>query len=126
MDVHQEWPAEWLRGVLELCVLRAVADGPTYGYQISARLERGGLGKVKGGTLYPLLKRFENKQWVDVEWRPGEGGPGRKYYVLTAEGRQRLQQMGALWADFIATTTVLLQDAGPAETDAENTEETET
>ena len=44
MDVHQEWPAEWLRGVLELCVLRAVADGPTYGYQISARLEQGGLG----------------------------------------------------------------------------------
>lgn len=126
MDVHQEWPAEWLRGVLELCVLRAVADGPTYGYQISARLERGGLGKVKGGTLYPLLKRFEVKQWVDVEWRPGEGGPGRKYYVLTAGGRQRLQQMGALWAHFTATATALLQDAGPAETDAENAEETET
>lgn len=131
MDVHQEWPAEWLRGVLELCVLRAVADGPTYGYQISARLEQGGLGKVRGGTLYPLLKRFEAKEWVDVEWRPGEGGPGRKYYVLTARGSQRLQQMSALWTEFTATTAALLQDAGPAqvgpdEIEAEPVEEPQT
>lgn len=126
MDVHQEWPAEWLRGVLELCVLRAVADGPTYGYQISARLEQGGLGKVRGGTLYPLLKRFETKRWVDVEWRPGEGGPGRKYYVLTAEGGQRLQQMSAQWVEFTVTTTALLQEAGAAGPGAENVEESET
>lgn len=126
MDVHQEWPAEWLRGVLELCVLRAVADGPTYGYQISARLERGGLGKVRGGTLYPLLKRFESKGWVDVEWRPGEGGPGRKYYVLTVEGSQRLQQMSAQWVEFTATTTALLQEAEAAGPGAENVEESET
>ena len=31
-------PSEWLRGVLELCVLRAMADGPTYGYAIAADL----------------------------------------------------------------------------------------
>ncbi len=53
MELRQEWPAEWLRGVLELCVLRAVAEGPTYGYEIAARLEGSGLGKVKEGPSTP-------------------------------------------------------------------------
>lgn len=110
MNPSQEWPAEWLRGVLEICVLRALAAGPTYGYEISARLEASGLGKVKGGTLYPLLKRFEAKDWVEVEWKPGEGGPGRKYYELTGEGSRRLAEMSALWKEFAAVTGGLLSE----------------
>ena len=52
---EDRWPGEWMRGVLSLCVLRVVADGPTYGYAIAARLAEAGLGSVKGGTLYPIL-----------------------------------------------------------------------
>ncbi len=52
------WPSEWLRGVLDLCVLRVLADGPTYGYAITTELARRGFGTVKGGTLYPLLGRL--------------------------------------------------------------------
>lgn len=124
MDLRQEWPAEWLRGVLELCVLRAVAGGP-YGYEIAARLEGGGLGKVKGGTLYPLLKRFEAKQWVEVEWRPGEGGPGRKYYALTGQGRRHLEETAALWGEFAAVIGSLLAGAGmePSTSSREDREE---
>ena len=40
------WPSEWLRGVLGACVLRVIADGPTYGYAISAALEDAGIGAV--------------------------------------------------------------------------------
>lgn len=68
------WPAEWMRGVLEVCVLHVVGRGPTYGYAIAQALEEAGLGAVKGGTLYPLLARFEQAGLVDVEWRPGTGG----------------------------------------------------
>ena len=57
---EQQWPGEWMRGVLSLCVLRVVADGPTYGYAIAARLADVGLGPVKGGTLYPILTRLES------------------------------------------------------------------
>ena len=69
------WPSEWQRGVLDLCVLHILADGPTYGYSIAARLTDAGFADVKGGTLYPLLKRLEGAGLVDVEWRPGEAGP---------------------------------------------------
>ncbi len=53
-----------MRGVLSLCVLRVVADGPTYGYAIAARLADAGLGTVKGGTLYPLLTRLQTEGLV--------------------------------------------------------------
>lgn len=113
MSSEQEWPGEWMRGVLELCVLRVLADGPTYGYEISARLAAGGLGAVKGGTLYPLLKRFEQSGRVEIEWRPGEGGPGRKYYVLTEEGRAVLIDLTQRWRAFTMTTQKILE-ATPA------------
>jgi PadR family transcriptional regulator PadR len=95
-------PSEWLRGVLELCVLRAMAEGPTYGYAIAAELAAAGFGDIKGGTLYPLLARLEKNALVDVEWRTGEGGPGRKYFTLTAAGRDQLDAGLAQWHVFSA------------------------
>lgn len=92
--------SEWLRGVLGLCVLRTMADGPTYGYAIAAELAQAGLGDVKGGTLYPLLARLEKNDLVTVEWRAGEGGPGRKYFALTDAGRTELEQGITQWQVF--------------------------
>ncbi|MFE4465328.1 PadR family transcriptional regulator [Oerskovia sp. NPDC056781] len=113
------WPSEWLRGVLDVCVLRILADGPTYGYAIAARLADGGLGVIKGGTLYPLLGRLETGGLVTVEWRAGDGGPGRKYYDLTDAGRDELAQRAALWEAFTRTTGDLVTGAG-AEAGAEH------
>ncbi|MFD1505423.1 PadR family transcriptional regulator [Georgenia yuyongxinii] len=106
-----DWPGEWLRGALEVCVLRVVADGPTYGYAISARLEEAGVGAVKGGTLYPLLTRFERAGLVEVEWRTGESGPARKYYALTGEGRTQLTTLAERWARFADLTRGFVADS---------------
>lgn len=105
---HPAWPGDWLRGVLGVCVLHALADGPTYGYALAVRLAEGGLGTIKGGTLYPLLARFEQAGLVDVEWRAGEGGPGRKYYRLTDAGRAELATSSGQWRSFAATTSTFL------------------
>lgn len=98
-------PSEWLRGVLELCVLRVMAQGPTYGYAIAADLAASGFGDVKGGTLYPLLARLERKNLVGAEWRTGEGGPGRKYFTLTAAGREELDAGLTRWQVFSTRVT---------------------
>ena len=95
MNPAHEWPAEWLRGVLELCVLRLLADGPTYGYELASR-------------LYPLLRRFEQNGHVTVQWRPGDGGPGRKYYLLTEQGRAALEDLTGQWREFTDLTGQLL------------------
>ena len=110
------WPSEWLRGALEVCVLAVLAEGPTYGYAITARLEALGLGTVKGGTLYPLLARLEQAGHVSVEWRAGEGGPGRKYFELTETGRLARANQAEHWRAFSALTTAITSGATVRET----------
>jgi PadR family transcriptional regulator PadR len=102
------WPGDWLRGVLELCVLGALAEGPTYGYAIAQRLEEAGLGTVRGGTLYPLLARLQAEKLVTSSWHAGHGGPGRKYFTLTAAGRAELDGRAASWSRFVEGTWRLL------------------
>ncbi|WP_432571488.1 PadR family transcriptional regulator [Kineococcus sp. SYSU DK005] len=104
----ETWPAQWLRGVLDLAVLAVIARAPTYGYRIGTDLQAMGLGTVKGGTLYPLLARLEESGAVQTTWRPGQSGPGRKWYALTATGRERLAGEGERWRAFAALTCELI------------------
>ena len=82
----------------------------TYGYSIAARLTDAGFADVKGSTLYPLLKRLEGAGLVDIEWRPGEAGPGRKFYLINTAGRQRLMALTASWQRYSTTVTRLLDE----------------
>ena len=92
-----------MRAALGLCVLKALDGGATYGYAIASALEEQGFGAVKGGTLYPLLTRFEAAGWVTIQWRAGDGGPGRKYFSLTGQGRRELAEQRQLWDLFTGT-----------------------
>ena len=105
---EQTWPGDWLRGPLQLAVMRVLLDGPTYGYAIATRLEQAGFGTVKGGTLYPLLGRLETAGLVETRWEQGEGGPGRKYFDLTPEGRVEFAETSAQWHAFARLTTTFL------------------
>ncbi|WP_213453502.1 PadR family transcriptional regulator [Rhizomonospora bruguierae] len=111
MNAAEQWPSDWLRATLGLCVLRALQPGPSYGYAIITELARRGFGEIKGGTLYPLLARYEAAGLVETQWRPGAAGPGRKYFALTDQGRSELTRLRAEWArfgtvldDFLTTT----------------------
>jgi len=116
MDTRTQ-PSEWLRGVLELCVLRVMVEGPTYGYAIAAHLATAGFGDIKGGTLYPLLARLEKNQLVTVAWRSGDGGPGRKYVTLTDAGRAELHHGLRQWQAFSARVDSHLTGDGAPTTD---------
>lgn len=100
-----DWPSDWLRATLGFLALRALSAGPSYGYAIISELERHGFGTIKGGTLYPLLTRYETAGLVTTEWRAGDGGPGRKYFSLTAQGRAELTHLSADWQRFADITT---------------------
>lgn len=110
------WPTEWLRGALGVCVLHVVAEGPTYGYAIASALADAGLGVIKGGTLYPLLARLEEAGLVTVEWRAGDGGPGRKFYALTDAGRAEHDRQTSDWRAFVQTTTTFISTPSLAPT----------
>ena len=120
-DPPGTWPAQWLRGVLDLAVLAVVARGETYGYRIGADLQRAGFGAVKGGTLYPLLGRLEETGAVSATWREGDAGPGRKWYALTPAGRQRLAGEGERWRSFARLACAVLDEAPAGAHDAGET-----
>ena len=98
----------WLRGVLDLCLLALLKDGEAYGYELARRLEELGFGPVPGGSLYPALLRREKLGHLRAEWRAGEGGPGRKYYVLTPVGREALERETVAWNAFAAGVAAAL------------------
>lgn len=91
--------------VVGALTLRALENGPSYGYAIIADLEANGMGTVKGGTLRPLLTRYESARLVAVEWRPGEAGPGRKFFSLTDLGRGELDRVRTEWFRFTSAST---------------------
>lgn len=102
---------QWLTGVLDLCALAVLARGEQHGYGLAVELERFGVGRVKGGTLYPMLSRMEKEDLVSFRWQPGEGGPARKYYRLTEAGRERLEERGRGWLGFARNASLLLGSA---------------
>ncbi|WP_432545752.1 PadR family transcriptional regulator [Kineococcus sp. SYSU DK004] len=108
------WPAEWMRGVLSLCVLGVVAEGRTYGYAVATRLARAGLGAVKGGTLYPVLGRLEADGFVTSSWGAGDGGPGRKFFDVTDAGRRHLAERAGAWRTFTSRAASLLPEGDGA------------
>jgi PadR family transcriptional regulator PadR len=107
-DDDRQWPTEWMRGALSVCVLAIVADAETYGYVIGQRLRAAGLGIVKGGTLYPILTRLEEDGLLTSSWRAGDGGPGRKYFTITAAGRRAVRGQVEDWHTFTGRVAALI------------------
>ncbi len=79
-----------LRGVLDLCLLAVMGEGPAYGYEMTKRLRARGLSIVGEGSIYPLLGRLERDGLVDTHRAASNGGPPRKYYQLSHQGRRSL------------------------------------
>ncbi len=89
--------SQWLKGILDLCVLGILVEGEAYGYEIAGRLADDGIGEIKGGTLYPALTKLEDDGYVVATWREGDGGPNRKYYRITQAGSAYLDLESAGW-----------------------------
>lgn len=102
--------AQLRKGTLEGCILKIISREPTYGYAIAVTLREGGFSDLTEGTLYPLLLRLERKGLIRAEYRAGHGGPSRKYYTLTEDGQQYLQEFMTAWRETAATINAILQE----------------
>ncbi len=105
MEQQSSWPSAWVRASLELAILGCLQAQDLHGYGIAAELEAGGMGRLKGGSLYPTLARLEQDGHVAAVWLPGESGPGRKAYSLTPAGREQHQRLAEAWQGL--TTTLM-------------------
>jgi DNA-binding PadR family transcriptional regulator len=93
---------EMLKGVLEGCVLEIISRGETYGYEITRRLNTIGFTEVVDGTVYTILVRLERNSLVDIEKKPSDMGPPRKFYMLNTAGHRELTKFWRKW-EFISS-----------------------
>jgi DNA-binding PadR family transcriptional regulator len=98
---------ELRRGVVVIAVLSQLRT-PQYGYSLRQALAERGM-PIEEGTLYPLLRRLEGQGLLASEWRI-EGGPPRRYYVLSPAGARLQNRLTASWQGFVETMDGLLGD----------------
>ena len=101
---------EMLKGVLEGCVLEIISREQTYGYEITRRLNTLGFAEVVEGTIYAILIRLEKNGLVDMEKKPSDMGPPRKFYTLNDAGRDELRIFWEKW-EFVASKITQLKEA---------------
>ena len=85
---------ELRRGSLILAVLAQLRT-EQYGYTLRKALAERGM-EIDEGTLYPLLRRLETQGLLVSEWRE-EDKRNKRFYVLSAGGKQILEQLLAEW-----------------------------
>ena len=87
------------RGLLDVCVLAAIKNEDSYGYQIIKDMKP--YLALSESTLYTILKRLETANMLTV--RTAEhGGRLRKYYRITDAGKQRIEEFKADWKEILA------------------------
>lgn len=103
-----DWTAQLRRGILELCVLGIIRQGPIYGYALVSRLAQWDVLAVSEGTLYPLLRRLGNEGLIEATWQESDAGPVRKYYRLLPSGAEWLETMEAGWGLLVGSVEQIL------------------
>jgi PadR family transcriptional regulator PadR len=89
--------------------MAALYDEEAYGYQLLQRLSRTRGLAITESTVYPILLRLEKEGWIKVRVASSPSGPPRRYYSLTALGRERLGQMKIFWADIRGSIDDLME-----------------
>jgi PadR family transcriptional regulator, regulatory protein PadR len=105
--------SEFLRGTLDMLVLKVVALGPNHGYAIAQRLRQISreFFTIHQGSLYPALHRLEDRGWLSAEWRDSETGREAKFYALTSKGRKQLETEILDWEQLSGAVALILKAA---------------
>ena len=89
------------KGVLEMCILNEVAKNETYGYEILNTIG-GVFPGIDRSTIYAVLRRLNADGSTEARMGSGEsGGPQRKYYRITEQGRDALKNLIAEWKSIL-------------------------
>jgi PadR family transcriptional regulator PadR len=105
--------AEFLKGTLDMLILKIVAHGPIHGYAISQRIQQisKDFFQVPQGSLYPALHRLEERGWLDAEWKDTSTGREAKFYKLTRAGRKQLDTEVLNWEQLTDAVSLILGTA---------------
>jgi transcriptional regulator len=100
-----------LQGTLALLILKSLVLQERHGYGIARWVEEvtGETLRIEEGSLYPALRRLEDKGWVTARWGISENNRRARYYAITRAGRQHLRQDASTWMRFAQAVTLVLR-----------------
>jgi transcriptional regulator len=102
-----------LQGTLGILILKALLPGAAHGYAIARWIEdtTDDVLRIEEGSLYPALRRLEDRRWVTSEWGASENNRRARFYTLTAAGRKHLRDEAAVWLRYSQAVTRVLRTA---------------
>ena len=86
------------KGVLEFCILSIIKLGEAYPSDIIDIMKSANLNILEG-TLYPLLTRLKNAEFLTYRLVESNSGPPRKYFSLTEKGAKFYEELEATWRE---------------------------
>ena len=106
------WTQQIRKGSTRLAILQLVSERERYGYEIIAAIRdrTNGALQVAEGNVYPALHGLEAEGYITSTWREVEPGvPPRKYYRITAHGREHRSLLVKEWNEFAGAIARLLE-----------------
>ena len=106
-------PVPFLKGTLDILVLKALAWTPMHGFELTHWLaERSGAAfEIDEAAVYQSLYRMEAKRLVAAEWGLSDKGRRARYYQITTAGREHLRRETQLWRRYAAVVETILDTA---------------
>jgi PadR family transcriptional regulator PadR len=84
------------KGILEMCILFQLTKSDMYGYEIM-KIIKDVFPDVYDGSIYAILRRLNAEGHTETYVRESTGGPPRKYYRITPDGREYCQNTTEEW-----------------------------
>ena len=108
-----EQKSEFLKGTLDMLILKVVALGPIHGYAIAQRIQQisRDFFLLQQGSLYPALHRLEDRGWLKADWKSTDTGREAKFYALTPKGRKKLEAEVRNWEQLTNAVALILRTA---------------
>jgi PadR family transcriptional regulator, regulatory protein PadR len=100
-----------LQGTLGLLILKALVLQEQHGYGIARWIldVSGAVLQIEEGSLYPALRRLEDRGFITSRWAITEHNRRARYYALTRAGRQHLRADASTWLQFSEAVTLVLR-----------------
>jgi PadR family transcriptional regulator, regulatory protein PadR len=106
-------PTDRLQGTLDLLILTVLRQGTQHGWGIAQHIQQisRDVLLVNQGSLYPALRRLEERGWIGAEWGTSDNNRRARFYSLTRAGQKQLADETASWEAFVLAVSQVLRDA---------------
>lgn len=97
--IDNKLTSDLLRGHTDTMILKLLADGDKYGYEITKLIQElsGQEYELKEATMYSSLKRLESDNHITSYWGDETQGGRRRYYHITPSGKQQYESNKDNW-----------------------------